>query len=89
MKVTLNSTNTEHYPSAEKTIILIPRKNEILITTEQGKEIASLSIQIMDKDISNEIEKNKVGPSNSFWLTFSTKSSDVDPRCADVYEEND
>jgi hypothetical protein len=84
MKITLKSTNTEHYSSIAKTLIFIPRENEVLITTEDGKEIASLSIQIMDKE---DEKTGKEIPSNSFWLQFHGKDTSTDRSMADVYLE--
>ena len=85
MKTTLKYPSTEH--QIKKTIILIPRDEEIVITTEDGIEIATLSIQIMDKFIKGADGKDKTVPSKSFWLTFNPKSSETHPASADVFIE--
>lgn len=65
MKIDLLSTNTANYPAIKKSLLLIPREKELLITTKDGKAIASLSIQIMDRE-----EHGNTVPSNSFFLIF-------------------
>jgi len=87
MKTTLKYPSTENHPAIEKTIILIPREEEILITTEDGIEIATLGIQIMHKDIKGADGKYKTVPSKSFWLVFEPKSSETHPASADVFIE--
>lgn len=82
MKIKLNSKNTEHYPSMEKTLILTVRKDEIIISTDTGEEIASLEIEIMDKDVDN-----KIVPSNSYFLIFNPVVSQTDKAVADVFLE--
>lgn len=89
MKITLKSTNTEHYPAAEKTLIFIPREDEVVITTESGKEIASLRICIMDKETEDSPGKWNIEPSDSYWLEFHPVKSDVYPASADVYMESE
>ena len=81
MKSTLISNN---YPKISKTIIIVPREKEILITTDDGIEIATLDICIMEKD-EKVGESFEVKPSESFWLRFNPKSSQTHKAAADVY----
>lgn len=86
MKVTLKSTNIENYPSIEKTILIIPRENEILISTEDGKEIAKLTVAIMDKDEFDPVNNGwKTVPSNSYFVTFHPVSAETHEASADVF----
>ena len=87
MKVKLKSINTDHYSPIEKTLIFVPRENEVVIVTEDGKEIASLDICIMDK----EVETNgvyKIEPSNSYWVQFKPKSCQTHEASADIFEKD-
>lgn len=88
MRVTLKSTNTKHYSAIEKTLIFTPREDEVMITTEDGKEVASLKVCIMDKEIEVGDGKWKIEPSNSYWLEFHPVVSEVYPATADVYEKD-
>jgi len=82
MRVKLKSKNTKYYPSIEKELIFISRENEIIISTKDGKEIATLDISIMDAKDENE---NRI-PSNSYWLEFHAKHQSID-NSADVFED--
>lgn len=77
MKATLKSVN---YPNISKTLNFIVRDDEVVITTDDGMEIASLEIGIVVKQSIN----NEETPTDSYWLKFNpVKSSFAD--CADVY----
>lgn len=69
MKVTLTSKN---YKDIKKSLILIPRGDEILIATECGKEIATLSIDIADKDVRVSTGEFKTEPTKDFYLVYNT-----------------
>ena len=82
MKATLKSVN---YKDIEKTLIIIPRYDEILITTECGKEIATLSIGIAEKDIEVSPGEFKTEPSKDFYVAFeSTDDNAIDHNVAYV-----
>lgn len=84
MKATLQSLN---YPDINKHLIFIQRKDEILITTDDGKEIGSLVVEIMDKTVQNDLGKFDTVASNSFWLTFRPQQALTQKNSADVYLE--
>ena len=79
MKVTLETESCGQ--TIKKTLIFIPRKDEVLVTTEDGKEIASLDICIMEKDD----EHNNRVPTNSFWLQFHPVEPQPMNNVADVW----
>jgi hypothetical protein len=69
MKMSIKSTN---YPEISKNLLFIERKNEILISTEDGNEIAVLKVEIMDKEV--ESVETESGSSKSKWIRLPTKS---------------
>lgn len=81
MKATLKSINR---PEISKTIILILRENEVLITTEDGEAIGSLSVEIMDKDVERN-GKFIIEPTESFWVIFNPVEAGTQKNCADVF----
>jgi len=82
MKILLkNSNSSPHYKIGEfiYNLIFILRDNELIITTENGKEIASLRIEVMECD-----DKK---PTKSFWLRFCPVMAETCKDSADVFLE--
>lgn len=81
MKIKLNSVNR---PTISKTLLLTTRNDEILISSEDGIEIASLSVEIMDKETESlDSKKWEASPTENFWIRFHPVSSVTDKQYAD------
>lgn len=88
MRVKLTNTNVKE-GKKEIELIFVPRKDEIIIATVDGKEIASLSICMMNKDVEyadkDGTKKWKKINSNNYWLQFNPIESQSSKDLADVY----
>jgi hypothetical protein len=73
-------------PEKEAELVFVYRDDEVIIALPTGKEIASLHIQTMDKDIKVD-DKWTTGPTNNFWVEFRAKKSSVENNMADVIVE--
>lgn len=88
IKVELKSVNDRFYPSIKKTIVFTIRDDKVLISTEDGKEIANIVVNIMDKEVKDG-DKWDIAPSNSYWVVFNPISSQTHPSCADVFVDGE
>lgn len=88
MRVKLTNINIKE-GKKEIELIFVPRKDEIIIATVDGKEIASLSICMMNKDVEytdkDGTKKWKKINSNNYWLQFNPIESQSSKDLADVY----
>lgn len=81
MKITLancNSGSDFKKGEVKKELVFIAREQEILIATSDGREIATLSLDIMHGE-------NKTNSGN-WWLIFNAKEMSLDKNIADVIE---
>lgn len=83
MKIELNSGN---YPNISKTLLFIIRRDEILISSDDGVEIASLKVEIMNETTEiKDSKKWKDGPTENFWVSFRPVSSLTHQQFADCF----
>lgn len=80
---------SSNYPQVQHEVILIRRKNEIIIARTDGQEIASLSVETMERDILEEVDAEgnqrwRTVPTQSFWLRFHPVSAQTGKDLADV-----
>ena len=84
MQVTLQATNHDR----QHTFNLVVRDNEILLTTPDGAEIASLSVQTMETDVLVD-EKYKTVPTDNFFICFRDVSKSGLKDAAMAWVKND
>jgi len=94
MNIKMKSTN---HPKFEHEITLVPRDNEILIITPDGREIATLSVQTMEADFkvkspvadeTGRVREWETHPTNNFWVCFKAKNRSSCREAAEVYIED-
>jgi len=86
---------TSNNPNIFHELLLIPRYDEIIIATPEGKEIASLSLEAMDRDIIDDAHRTDLSKkwltvqTKSFWLKFNPVRAETGNDIADVYDESE
>lgn len=56
---------------------------EIVLTGPDGREVATLTVETMERDTDNP--KERVVPTESFWITLNTKYNGTAENSAEVY----
>jgi len=93
---------TINYPEISHELLFIQRDDEIVITTIDGQEIASLSLETMERSILDERprigrdgslesdppKKWRTVPTKGFWLRFNAVHSETCREMADVYDNS-
>jgi hypothetical protein len=74
-----------NYPEIDHPINFVVRDHEIVFSLPNGKEIASLQVCTMEKDVKNDSGKYETKPSKSFWLQFFPKDSSTGKNVAAVF----
>jgi len=67
MKVTLQSDDKHDRKHSFNVVV---RDHELLLTTPEGKAIASLVVQTMERDVKGEDDKYHTEPTDNFWVCF-------------------
>lgn len=85
---------SSNYHAIKHDIILIQRHHEIIVARADGQEIASLTVETMERDILSDVDAEgnlrwKTVPTQSFWLRFHPVSAETGRDSADVNLNSD